>query len=249
MKYLTVEELKESKRREAQEVLHGFAGKSARDNFGIALFNSHHDRFFADRRATRILDCGTAGGGFVVQLAQAGYRELFGADVDDYRAEGARALYREFKVVDLSSERLPWPDGFFHAATAWCVLPHLENPFHAVREVHRVLAPGGLFIFTAPHLTSKPSVDYFLQHKDFRSYRPSNNHIVLFPLGVIRKTILRYFDLVDTAYPVRQKVFRGPMGNIRAAWHRLSCVNPRWRRAVESRWAYHAAYVLRKGNV
>lgn len=248
MKYFTADELRQSRRAEARAVLarKEFAGKTVRDRLAIGVFNTYHDRIFPERARTRILDVGAASGLFAAELAEAGYRLISGADLDDYVEAGRRSLFRELVTCDLSTERLPWPDKSFDAVTAWCVLPHLENPFHAVREIHRVLAPGGLFIFTAPHLSSKPSRDYFLRHGDFRSYRPTNNHIILFTRGVIEKTILQYFELMDTEYPVRPKIFRSPIGKIRELVHRLTALNPKLKKALESRWAYDAAYILRK---
>jgi SAM-dependent methyltransferase len=51
---------------------------------------------------------------------------------------------------DLS--HLPFADGSFDLASANMVLEHLENPLEMFREVRRVLAPGGSFLFHTPNL-------------------------------------------------------------------------------------------------
>ena len=43
---------------------------------------------------------------------------------------------------------LPYPDGSFDAAFAWSVFEHVGDPGRALREVHRVLRPGGAFFLT-----------------------------------------------------------------------------------------------------
>jgi ubiquinone/menaquinone biosynthesis C-methylase UbiE len=47
---------------------------------------------------------------------------------------------------------LPFRSGSFHLATANMVVEHLEDPNIALREVNRILEPGGLFIFHTPNL-------------------------------------------------------------------------------------------------
>lgn len=247
MRYFTARQLKGTAQDHAHGILESCAGKSVRDGFAIRVFNQYHDAVFPDRGKPVILDCGTASGAFVAQLAAAGYRQLYGIDLDDYRREEHRRHFVEFRVADGSWDALPWPDQFFDVVSAWCVLPHLENPFHCLREIHRVLKPGGLFIFTAPHLTSRPSLDYFSRKKDFKSYRPTNNHLVLFTRGVIEKTALRTFNLLATEYYFRaHKIFRGPRGKLRQLAYRLAAMHPKAQRALDERWAYDAAYVLKK---
>lgn len=244
MRYFTVKELKERDRDHAHEILEQCAGKSVRDRFAIRVFNEYHDRFFSDRAKTKILDLGIASGAFLQQIHRDGYRELFATDVDDYRQRESHGIIREFKTLDLNTDPLPWPDASFDVVSAWCVLPHLENPFHAEREIARVLAPGGVFIFTAPFLWSKPSRAYFSVHGDFRSYRATNNHISLFTPGIIKKSFSAAFDLVDTEYHFRPKVFWGMKGKLRRVlWNTASAAQ---QKRLAKRWAYNAIYIFRR---
>lgn len=247
MRYLTADEIKTAHRDEAHEILGECVGKSIRDRFAIEVFNRYHDRFFSDRSRTRILDLGIASGAFLVEIAKDGYRDFTACDIDNYAKPEAQVLLREFRVLDFSWEKLPWPDASFDIVTAWCVLPHLENPFFAAREVGRVLRPGGLFIFTTPFLTSKPSMDYFVEHGDFTSYRVTNNHIVLFPRGVVQKTIISFFELVGTEYHARLwKIFRGPRGFLRRILYRIAGLFPGGEGTLQKRWAYNIVYILRR---
>jgi ubiquinone/menaquinone biosynthesis C-methylase UbiE len=47
---------------------------------------------------------------------------------------------------------LPFPDNSFTLITANMVVEHLVNPCRAFAEIHRVLAPGGLFLFHTPNV-------------------------------------------------------------------------------------------------
>lgn len=52
-------------------------------------------------------------------------------------------------VADI--ERLPFANEAFSLITANMVVEHLENPENLLREVYRVLAPGGSFLFHTPN--------------------------------------------------------------------------------------------------
>lgn len=247
MRYLTAKEIKSSHYSESHEVLGKCTGKSVRDLFAIKVFIKYYHQLLNDKTLP-ILDLGPASGGFASQIYETGYTNISGVDVDNYLKDQNRTLFKEFKTADLSWDRIPWPDNNFKVVTAWCVLPHIENPFHCLREIHRVLDNNGLFIFTTPHLTSKPSIDYFAEKEDFGSYRASNNHIILFPRGVVEKTVLKYFDLIETEYHVRPKIFeRGILGRLRECIYKASGkISPEFKKRIEKRWSYNIVYILKK---
>ena len=49
-------------------------------------------------------------------------------------------------------EAVPWPDGSFDIAFAFNVLHLVDNQEAALRGVHRLLRPGGLFISKTPSM-------------------------------------------------------------------------------------------------
>jgi ubiquinone/menaquinone biosynthesis C-methylase UbiE len=51
------------------------------------------------------------------------------------------------EVADHAAERLPYDDGTFEAVVSTLVLCSVLDPAQALREVHRVLKPGGSFVF------------------------------------------------------------------------------------------------------
>jgi len=243
MKYFTAEELRGNKKEEVTRSLKTLSGKNVRYNIAIDVFRKYTKGLPKD---ASILDLGTASGAFVQQIHDDGYTNISAHDIDSYLPEERKKLVKEYKLAELSTEKLPWPDNSFDVATAWCVLPHLENPFLAAREVHRVLKSGGLFIFSALHLTSKASMDYFNKRKFFGSYRESNNHISLLPMSIVKKTMLKFFALEGIDYLVIPKIFAGWKGKLRRYLYSLAQKNPKWEMALKKRWGYNVVYILKK---
>ena len=44
------------------------------------------------------------------------------------------------------AETLPYPDSSFDLVYSWGVIHHSEDPARIIKEIHRVLKPGGRFI-------------------------------------------------------------------------------------------------------
>jgi ubiquinone/menaquinone biosynthesis C-methylase UbiE len=58
-----------------------------------------------------------------------------------------RELGRGAQIVEAEAEALPFPDGSFDAVVCTLVLCNVGNPQSALREMRRVLRPGGSFLF------------------------------------------------------------------------------------------------------
>jgi ubiquinone/menaquinone biosynthesis C-methylase UbiE len=89
-----------------------------------------------------------------------------------------QALRKSVTLLRGDATRLPFADGEFDVVTMLDVLEHVENDGAAVREIYRVLAPGGAFVLSVPayqHLWS--AHDTALHH--FRRYEYSGLKKVL----------------------------------------------------------------------
>jgi ubiquinone/menaquinone biosynthesis C-methylase UbiE len=78
-------------------------------------------------------------------------RQLIGIDLD---WDGLRKNKFVSGGVLGNLEALPFPSASFDVATANMVVEHLANPEAVLREVRRVLKPGGLFIYHTPNVRS-----------------------------------------------------------------------------------------------
>ena len=102
------------------------------------------------RAGMRLLDCGCGPGSITVDLARTvAPGEVIGIDLREDALAHGRALALERGIANLTFEaasvyQLPYPDGAFNAAFACAVLQHLAAPIAALREMRRVLTPGGV---------------------------------------------------------------------------------------------------------
>lgn len=98
------------------------------------------------------LDCGCADGGFAFALARWGAERVVGVDVAEERI--ARARLSAVPSVDFrvaSGESLPFPDGSFDNVLCNEVIEHVVDDRRTLREIWRVLRPGGHLALMAPN--------------------------------------------------------------------------------------------------
>jgi len=119
----------------------------------------------------KILDAPCGGpAALTLALIERGYQAV-GADLD---GEAERALSEAFAKVNLDAP-LPWPNQNFDAVISTEGIEHLESHFSFLREVWRVLKPGGLLILTTPNTVALRSRVRFFGSGFFgRDSRPLN---------------------------------------------------------------------------
>lgn len=107
-----------------------------------------------------LLDVG-CGAGVLLGDRGAGLRYVAGVDASQIQVALARERLAEriaagtAQIVLGDAEALPWPDGRFSAVASVNCLKFLPDPDQALREMHRVLRPGGRIV----HLTDTPITD------------------------------------------------------------------------------------------
>lgn len=98
-----------------------------------------------------VLDVGCGDGGhYAPELLAAGV-DLHGVDISQTAVAEARARGVQALACDLRSQ-LPYEDSIFDAALCLDVLQHLVDPEFTMREIARVLRPGGKLLVTAPNI-------------------------------------------------------------------------------------------------
>jgi SAM-dependent methyltransferase len=95
----------------------------------------------------RILDAGCGSGRNMVELSRFG--EVTGVELSSTSVALARAR-NVGEVLEVSVMDMPFPDGHFTLATSLDVIEHLEDDVGALRELRRVVAPGGHLLLAVP---------------------------------------------------------------------------------------------------
>lgn len=157
----------------------------------------------------RVLDLGAGSGLFLSKLHNAGYQNIYGADIDDYRsyADGSSGMVKEFAALDAGNDSFPWADGFFDAVTAWEVFEHLENPYRSIREVARIIKTGGYLFVSMPNVLSLTHRIFFAKNGELVRWSEENNHIAVFTPALFKKAF-RNFEPVENGYYKGQFQYR-----------------------------------------
>ena len=139
----------------------------------------------------RVLDAPCGGStALTLALIEKGFHAT-GADVD---SEAETRLGNAFSRVDLNMA-LPWPDQSFEAIFSTEGIEHLENHFSFLREMCRVLKPGGILVLTTPNITALRSRVRFFGSgffgRDARPLNESSRH-PLHHIGLATFPELRY---------------------------------------------------------
>jgi len=103
----------------------------------------------------RVLDVGCAKGFQVKALEDAGV-EAWGVDVSEYALSCApKSVRSRLYRVDLNTEALPFGDGYFDCVLFLGTIECLDDHGNVVREIGRVLQPGGGLYLRTTYKTDK----------------------------------------------------------------------------------------------
>jgi SAM-dependent methyltransferase len=114
---------------------------------GRVLTFEHHlkplERVTGPPGGRPLLDVGCYTGVFVEIAARRGW-DAWGVEPSHWAVAEARA--RGLHVVQGTLESADLPEATFDVVTMWDVIEHLADPRTALRQVHRLLKPGGLLV-------------------------------------------------------------------------------------------------------
>lgn len=100
------------------------------------------------RQNNKLLDIGCGAGGLLAASRKHGWHAQ-GLDVSSHAANHVREL--GFEVFEGELHEAAFPPAHFDVVTAAELLEHVFEPRTLLREVARILRPGGLFWTTTPH--------------------------------------------------------------------------------------------------
>jgi SAM-dependent methyltransferase len=97
--------------------------------------------------ARSLLDVGCSAG-YVLEAAKSLGLSEMGLDLSEFAVQLCRE--RGFQAERGSLAKMPFPDASFDIVTAKHTLEHIESPMDGLREIHRVLRPGGVAFLIVP---------------------------------------------------------------------------------------------------
>jgi SAM-dependent methyltransferase len=200
------------------------------------------DRYLALRPDDVLVDGGTGTGTWPVEMS--GRCRVIGLDQHDDSIAIARAPLEKVggRMLQTSLDRVDLPDGVAAVVTLLDVLEHLDDDMAALREMIRLVRPGGLVVITVPALRWLWSDwDVVLHHR--RRYHQTYllrlvrqpgvevlhcgyiNSVALLPILLIRGW-RRWFPPKPGAARAEDRI---PWGPVNSLLYSLFVVPARWR--------------------
>jgi len=185
---------KEIKRRYSEDYLaYELANESSFLNLQLlALHDANFDELetelFSGDKKKRVLDLGCAIGSLLAVLRDRGW-ETTGVEISGPQAEYGRSK-RNLDIRSLTLEENHFPSEYFDVVLASHLIEHLNDPAAMVRELHRILVPGGRFFITTPNISG-------FQARFFGSRWRSAifDHLYLFSIKTLKR-LLREKDFI-----------------------------------------------------
>jgi len=180
-------------------------------------------RQLAGMRIGRALEIGCGAGDLLVQMKEIGWQTV-GIDFDPAAIAAANQRGLDVRVGDLDAQA--FPDESFDVVLMNHVLEHLPEPQYSMREIRRILRPGGRLIAVTPNFDSWGSSHF---GKNWRGLEPPR-HLHLFNRQ--SATLLAQiagFTVVNVQISVRSSIqvlkesltLRSPHTNPNALYNRI----------------------------
>ena len=187
-------------------------------SFGIDLkWRKKVVKLVTDTQPKAILDIATGTGDLIISLANSTAERLVGLDLSDGMLEVGRKkilaqkLDSRIQMIQGDSEALPFDDNSFDAITVAFGVRNFENLENGLKEILRVLKPGGIFVVLETAVPTKtpykqgyivyskyilPVIGRLLS-KDPKAYKYLCESASIFPFGETFNNILRKIGFID----------------------------------------------------
>jgi SAM-dependent methyltransferase len=182
-----------------------------------------------------VLEIGSGTGALLHLLRQRG-ADAQGVELRQSFIDQAQAWYGPLPVQQVTDTGLPFPDASFDVVMSFDVLEHIPDTDAHLREVTRLLRPGGSYLLQTPNKWTNVVFET-IRWRSFTAWR--EEHCSLHSLGELRRrlaahgfTSVRAFDV-----PVVNDFFRAKVTRHtgRAGALALRLVNPdRWPLALRT---------------
>ena len=185
------------------------------------------------RPGLRVLEIGSGRGSMLRWLIEQGTTTQ-GVEIDQALIDEGRAAHGDLPITHVTGVTLPLPDASVDVVVSFDVFEHIPDSDAHLREVRRVLRPGGWYLLQTPNKWTN-TVFETIRWRSFTAWRPI--HCALHTAGQLERRFQRLgFSVAFDDVPVMTDYFIGKvrryLGGMGVAVLRL--VNPdrlprRWR--------------------
>lgn len=141
-------------------------------------------RRFRLKKGDSLLDTGTGRAEMLNAFRAIGVKAV-GCDLE---APPTGMTNFEVKEFDMTKELFPYEDNRFDVVFSKSVLEHIYDPKNYLREIYRILSPGGVFVFFTPDWRSQ-----------FMTFYDESTHVHAYtPLSAKDALVLNGFQNVHT---------------------------------------------------
>lgn len=154
--------------------------------YGKKLISEHQERYkfagiYCKDKIIADLGCGTGYGSKLI--ANKGAKKIYSFDIDPKVIDYAKKYYQSEKINyrALSADNTRLPNNSVDVVLCFEVIEHLEKPDKLLKEIFRILKPGGTCVLSTPNKKA--------------SFLDNPYHIKEFTLPELRKSLNRFTEL------------------------------------------------------
>lgn len=162
----------------------------------------------------KLLEVGCAVG-FFLEIAQTSGWEVQGVELATWAGQYAREKTK-VNVTTGKLEDIKFPDSYFDAVVMIELIEHTQNPAIFLKEVYRILKPGGIILITTPN---SKSIHAKIWQKKFQETFLIPEHLFLFSIPtiqcILKLTNFKIIHLQTKTYLRRYYDYKVPDGLLR----------------------------------
>jgi ubiquinone/menaquinone biosynthesis C-methylase UbiE len=141
----------------------------------------------------RLLDVGCGEGTFLALARERGW-QIEGTEISAYASDRVSArLGCSIFCGDMGDAG--YPENSFDVVTTWHTLEHMEDPLQCLRDIFRVLKPGGILVVAVPNVNDRlMSIAYrMVRRRKYKLFSVQDRevHLYHFSEGTIREYLER----------------------------------------------------------
>ena len=138
-----------------------------------------------------LLDVGCGPGVFLEEARERGWH-VHGVEFNSWCVQRLREM--SIEVIDVPIQQATLPHDFYQCVTLWTVLEHVVDPENLLKDVHRVLAPGGVLLILVPNIDSLANR---ILHEESTTFS-GEAHVNLFDVSTLTRLLEKVeFELIE----------------------------------------------------